>query len=247
MQDAIRECRCNDCTQPGDHPSKEEHRRMIAFFRQLDERQRRSYAALESSRIGRGGDRLLSLITGMNVQTIRKGRQELEGSFGQAPASRIRLAPGGQELKKKRDAGSNIVRNPHRGNRRRPDEQTKVGSPELEAPVRVVGEARACFGSENRSSLVGEIGIFLEGQPEAVYRTAPSRSRPPVSLYRPNEEALSSRRIAHNQRRHQEKRAGRRFQECRSRLASESGGGELPRFSPGLAGASKPLWHLRLE
>jgi hypothetical protein len=69
---------------------------MIAFFRQLDERQRRLYAALESSRIGRGGDRLLSLITGMNVQTIRKGRQEVEGSFGQAPASRIRRSGAGR-------------------------------------------------------------------------------------------------------------------------------------------------------
>jgi hypothetical protein len=69
---------------------------MILFFRQLDERQRRLYAALESSRIGHGGDRLLSLITGMNVRTIRKGRQELEDSVETPIASRVRRPGAGR-------------------------------------------------------------------------------------------------------------------------------------------------------
>jgi hypothetical protein len=96
MQDAIRDCRCADCREQGDRPSKEEHRRMILFFRQLNERQRRLYCALESSRIGHGGDRLLSMITGMNVRTIRKGRQELDSSIEAPAVPRVRRSGAGR-------------------------------------------------------------------------------------------------------------------------------------------------------
>ena len=44
----------------------------------LDERQQRLYVGLESQRLGHGGDRQLSLITGLSVDTIAKGRQELD-------------------------------------------------------------------------------------------------------------------------------------------------------------------------
>jgi hypothetical protein len=96
MQDAVRECKCAICCQPEDHPSKEEHRQMILFFRQLNERQRRLYVALESSRIGHGGDRLLSLITGMNVRTIRKGREELKRSLEDATTPGVRRPGAGR-------------------------------------------------------------------------------------------------------------------------------------------------------
>ena len=49
------------------------------FLSRLDEQQRRWYVALESQKVGHGGDRLLAQITGMNVETIRRGRRELEG------------------------------------------------------------------------------------------------------------------------------------------------------------------------
>jgi hypothetical protein len=59
----------------------------------LDERQQRLYVGLESQKLGHGGDRQLSLITGLSVDTIAKGRQEL----GQANASdRVRAAGGGR-------------------------------------------------------------------------------------------------------------------------------------------------------
>ena len=43
----------------------------------LDERQRRLFAALESLRIGHGGDEAVARATGMDPHTIAKGRQEL--------------------------------------------------------------------------------------------------------------------------------------------------------------------------
>ena len=103
MQDApIRQCRCPDCLQVEDHPNKEIHRQMNLFLSRLDQRQRRWYAALESKRLGHGGDRLLSLITGMNVRTIRTGRRELAASLDEVPAGRVRRPGGGRRRLEKK-------------------------------------------------------------------------------------------------------------------------------------------------
>ncbi len=72
------------------------HHQMNLFLSRLDEQQRRWYVAMESNRIGTGGDRLLSQITGMDVKTIRRGRQELEKDLADRPSERIRLPGGGQ-------------------------------------------------------------------------------------------------------------------------------------------------------
>ena len=97
MQDApIRQCRCPDCLRPVDHPNKEIHRQMNLLLSRLDQQQRRWYVALESKRIGHGGDRLLSLITGMNVRTIRTGRRELAASLEEVPVGRVRRRGGGR-------------------------------------------------------------------------------------------------------------------------------------------------------
>src|SRR5271154_6726322 len=97
MQDApIRQCRCPDCLQVEDHPNKEVHRQMNLLLSRLDQQQRRWYVALESKRIGHGGDRLLSLITGMNVRTIRTGRRELSASLVEVPVGRVRRRGGGR-------------------------------------------------------------------------------------------------------------------------------------------------------
>jgi hypothetical protein len=64
---------------------------MNFFLSTLDEHQRRLYAGLESKKLGHGGDRQVSAITGLDAETIAKGRRELERS---EPTDRIR-APGG--------------------------------------------------------------------------------------------------------------------------------------------------------
>ena len=94
--DAIPECRCPECLAPADSPSKELHRQMLRFFRTLPERQRRLYAALEARKFGRGGLARLSLITGLHVQTIRRGLRELDAPPSELPPLRSRRPGGGR-------------------------------------------------------------------------------------------------------------------------------------------------------
>jgi hypothetical protein len=69
---------------------------MNLLLSRLDEQQRRWYVALESMKIGHGGDGVLSQITGMSVETIRRGREELESDLVGRPADRVRLPGGGR-------------------------------------------------------------------------------------------------------------------------------------------------------
>jgi hypothetical protein len=101
----VHRCRCPDC-QSGDAGSGVLHERMNLFLSRLDEDHRRWYVARESMKVGHGGDRLLSLITGINVETIRRGRREMEGSLDGFPAERIRRRGAGRPPLKKKTQGS---------------------------------------------------------------------------------------------------------------------------------------------
>jgi hypothetical protein len=63
--------------QEGDNLFKELHLFMNFFLSRLNLQQRRWYVALESKRIGRGGDSLVSKITGVCAASISHGRKEL--------------------------------------------------------------------------------------------------------------------------------------------------------------------------
>jgi hypothetical protein len=71
-------------------------------LRRLDEQQRRWYVAVESNRIGAGGDRLLAQITGLDEKTIERGRQELAGELSERPEQRVRLPGGGRPRAEKK-------------------------------------------------------------------------------------------------------------------------------------------------
>jgi hypothetical protein len=47
------------------------------FFSTLNEKQRRWFAGLESLKLGYGGDKIVSNITGLDVKTVAKGRNEM--------------------------------------------------------------------------------------------------------------------------------------------------------------------------
>ena len=79
---------------------------MNLFLSRLDEQQRRWYVALESKRLGHGGDRRMSEITGMNVETIRRGRRELENSLADRPVDGVRLPGGGRYRVEKKSPAS---------------------------------------------------------------------------------------------------------------------------------------------
>ena len=75
---------------------------MNLLLSRLDEDHRRWYVALESLRLGHGGDRHLARITGLNGETIRRGRRELARSLEGFPLERIRRRGAGRPpLKKK--------------------------------------------------------------------------------------------------------------------------------------------------
>jgi len=100
-------CQCPSCASLQPHPDQEIHRQMNLLMSRLDEQQRRWYAAVESAKVGHGGDRLLSQITGLHVDTIRRGREELADSLEGRPADRIRLPGGGRpSLEKKSPVSS---------------------------------------------------------------------------------------------------------------------------------------------
>ncbi len=98
----IPQCHCPDCLVPGASPTKELHRQMLLLFHSLGERQRRLYAALEARKRGRGGQRLLSLLTGLHVQTIRRGLRELDGPPSDLPPQRSRRPGGGRPRAEKK-------------------------------------------------------------------------------------------------------------------------------------------------
>jgi hypothetical protein len=89
-------CQCANCKSPGAHPDKKLHLQMNLLLSRLDEQQRRWYVAVEANRIGYGGLRLLSQITGLDEKTIQRGQEELEQNFADRPAEHVRSDGGGR-------------------------------------------------------------------------------------------------------------------------------------------------------
>jgi hypothetical protein len=92
-QTLIHQCQCLHCIGETPHPDQVIHRQMNVLLSRLNEQQRRWYAALEATRIGHGGDRLISQITGLDPQTICRGRRELDADLHEVSPERVR-APG---------------------------------------------------------------------------------------------------------------------------------------------------------
>ena len=68
----------------------------------LNEAQRRWYVGFLSQQSSEPSQRQLSLITGLDAKTIRRGRQELEQGLQEVPAERQRKAGGGRHLTEKK-------------------------------------------------------------------------------------------------------------------------------------------------
>ena len=92
----VHRCQCARCQQAAPHPDQQLHQQMNLLLSRLDEQQRRWYVAVESNRLGHGGDRLLCQITGLDEQTIRRGRQELAAQLETRPTAQVRQAGGGR-------------------------------------------------------------------------------------------------------------------------------------------------------
>ena len=95
-------CQCPRCQEEAEHPDKELHRQMNLLLSRLDEQQRRWYVALEANRLGAGGIRLMSQITGLDEKTIRRGQAELGAEFTGRPEDRVRLPGAGRPAVEKK-------------------------------------------------------------------------------------------------------------------------------------------------
>lgn len=98
----IHRCQCPQCGQESEHPDQLLHYQMNLLLSRLDEQQRRWYVALEANRVGHGGEQLLSLMTGLDPKTIRRGREELAAELSDRPADRVRVAGAGRPLSEKK-------------------------------------------------------------------------------------------------------------------------------------------------
>ena len=92
----VHQCQCPICSQSENHADRKLHRQFNLLLSRLDEQQRRWMVALESKKIGHGGDRFMAAVSGLSVETIRRGRHELDDDLAGRPIDRGRLPGAGQ-------------------------------------------------------------------------------------------------------------------------------------------------------
>ncbi len=102
----VYQCQCENCQQPEYHPDQKNHHMMNLLLSRLDEQQRRWYVAVEAEKIGHGGTEYMSLMTGININTIRKGRREMADNLAGRPHGRVRVKGGGRKLVEKKSQKS---------------------------------------------------------------------------------------------------------------------------------------------
>jgi hypothetical protein len=117
MADAtIHQCQCSCCQAGQDHLQRQWHAHLNLLMSRLDEQQRRWLAALESKKLGYGGDTLLAHITGLHVDTVRRGREELDAGLQGRPTDRVRRPGAGRPAgeKKTRPSATTSSSSPNR-------------------------------------------------------------------------------------------------------------------------------------
>ena len=98
----IHQCGCDVCRNKSDPEVVQLHRQMNLVLSRLNEPQRRWYIGFLSQKPGSPRDRRLSLITGMDEKTIRRGRRELEAGLTDVPADRQHRKGGGRPAAEKK-------------------------------------------------------------------------------------------------------------------------------------------------
>ena len=93
---AIHQCQCSEC-KIGNVVIHHHHASLNLLMSRLDEQERRWMAAMESEKLGHGGIRQLQRITGLDINTIRRGRKELLEKLESRPVGRIRASGGGRK------------------------------------------------------------------------------------------------------------------------------------------------------
>jgi hypothetical protein len=89
-------CSCPCCRREPDGPKAREHQAINRLAARADERSRRLLVGFLAQQHGRGGIALLARITGLDRNTIARGRRELYQQ-DTVPAHRIRRVGGGRK------------------------------------------------------------------------------------------------------------------------------------------------------
>lgn len=98
----IHQCECDICQTGSDLDIVRHHRQMNLLLSRLNEPHRRWFIGLFSQKPGSPSDRQLSLITGLDEKTIRRGRRELEAELADVPTDRQRRKGGGRPAAEKK-------------------------------------------------------------------------------------------------------------------------------------------------
>lgn len=95
-------CPCRECAEGRLSPAAEWHRAINEAIFHADEKNRRLVAGLEALRVGWGGIKTISEITGLDLKTIAEGIRELRE--GRAVSGRVRREGGGRKRVEKKRA-----------------------------------------------------------------------------------------------------------------------------------------------
>jgi hypothetical protein len=98
---AIHQCQCADCVSEN-AVTQHQHGQLNLLMSRLDEQQRRWMAALEATKMGHGGIRQLHRMTGLDINTIRRGIHELESGLANRPTEGTRVSGGGRKAVEKK-------------------------------------------------------------------------------------------------------------------------------------------------
>ncbi len=98
---SVHKCRCNDCIEQPNGDIALFHTSINHLVNTLDEKHRRQFAGLLASQFGHGGIQHLSKITGLDRDTISRGKREIERDEA-VSMGRIRVPGGGRHKVEKK-------------------------------------------------------------------------------------------------------------------------------------------------
>ncbi len=102
----VHQCECPICQAGSDPALTQRHAQMNLFLSRLTEPQRRWYVGLLSQEPDSPSDRELALISGLDKNTIQRGRRELEAGLADLPTLRQRRAGAGRPSAEKKTRSS---------------------------------------------------------------------------------------------------------------------------------------------
>ena len=102
IEPSIHQCECEICKAGFEVETKAHHQRINLLLSRLNEPQRRWYVATLSEDANGLSDRQLTIITGLDEKTIRRGKAELQEQGSVLPAGRQRRVGGGRRRAEKK-------------------------------------------------------------------------------------------------------------------------------------------------